>query len=56
MRKLRELKTYTEISDTIAELVRKDAALSYVPHNIYEIIEGDEYDVVIYDFETIYLK
>jgi hypothetical protein len=46
-------KTQIKINKPITELVRKDAALSYTPHDIYEIIEGDEYDAITYDYEKV---
>lgn len=48
--------TENKISEKISECVRKDSPLSYKPQEIYEFIEGDEYDFITYDYIEVYSK
>jgi hypothetical protein len=54
-----KLEWFTEdkISNRITEIIRKDAPLLYSPiHDIYKLIELDEYDIVEYDYVQSYIK
>lgn len=45
-----------KISHKITEYVFKDSPLTYKPNDIYEIIEGDEYDAITYDYKLVYVE
>ena len=38
------------VSNKITEIVSKNAPLKYIPHDIYEITELDDCDIVKYDY------
>lgn len=48
--------TETQESDYITEVIFKDSPTSYIPLNISEMIEGDEVDVITYNYEKVLSK